>query len=827
MKRLLLSALVALSTVAPLRAAPYQMENLGRGVIAMRTGSNSVYVGWRHLGLDPSGISYNLYRGSTKVNASPITNSTNLVDTGANLSVANTYTVRPVIGGVEQAASAGYTLPANAATQQYIRIAGSSPGSIYSPGDCSVGDVDGDGEYEIFLKWDPSDQKDNSQNGITSNVYIDCYRLNGTQLWRINLGPNIRAGAHYTQFQVYDYDGDGRAELAVKTADGTVSGTGVRIGTTTVYRNANGHIITGPEFLTVFNGLTGAAMSTVNFEPNRGTLSSWGDSNGNRSERYLAGTAYLDGTRPSIIMARGYYERSCIAAWDFRNGALTLRWKFDSDQVGSTWEGRGTHWFSVADVDNNGNHEIVYGGMTLNANGSGRYTTNFYAHGDALHVSDFLPSRAGQEIWQIHEQSTGFSATLRDANTGAIIWSKTNNSGGEGPARGAAGDIYAGSAGAEFWGFGAGLTNTFNTTGGSVGRTPSSANFLVWWDADVIRELLDQNRVDKYGTSADTNLFTASGASSINGTKATPCLSADLFGDWREEIILREGNAIRIYTTTTVATNRVFTLMHDPQYRCQVACQNSAYNQPPHPSFFLGSGTPPNPSITYVGGGGGGNVAPSVSITSPTNGQTFTAGANITINATASDSDGTVSSVQFFQGSTSLGTDTTSGYSVTWNAVPAGTYVLTARATDDDGAQTTSAPITITVGTGGGADTYQAESATLAGGSAAETTNGGFNGTGYVNSPATGGSITFNNVDGNGGGSKVLAIRYANGSGATRTGQLVINGTTTNITFATTTNWTTWATHNVTITLNNTATNTIRLNSTGQDLANIDQITVP
>jgi hypothetical protein len=372
----------------------------------------------------------------------------------------------------------------------------------------------------------------------------------------------------------------------------------------------------------------------------------------------------------------------------------------------------------------------------------------------------------------------------------------------------------------------------YNAAGTSITANKPSINFMTWWDADLLREPLDATTIYKWNATSHSQsaLFTPSGVASNNGTKANPCLSADIFGDWREEVIWREtGNtAIRIYTTTDVTTNRIYTLMHDPQYRVAIAWQNVGYNQPPHPGFFLGNAmaTAPTPSITYIGGG---NVAPTVSITSPANGAIFTAGANITINATASDSDGTVSNVQFFQGSTSLGTDSSSPYSVTWNNVPAGNYSLTARATDNGGAQTTSSPVSITVNpAGGGADTYQAENAVLAGGTVAESINGGYNGTGYANSPTTGGSTTFNNVDGNGGGTKSLAIRYANGSGASRTGTIQINGgTVSNITFPATANWTTWVTLNVNITLNNNLTNTIRLASTGQDLANIDQITVP
>jgi rhamnogalacturonan endolyase len=573
-----------------------QMEDLNRGLVSVRSGSGNL-VSWRLLGYESMATGFNVYRGSTKVNSAPVTNSTNYLDSGAAADAS--YTVRAVVDGVEQAAS-----------EQSLRFTGgnyldvpiSRPGSNYTAGDASVGDADGDGQYEIFLKWDPSDQKDNSQSGVTSNVYIDAYRLNGTRLWRIDLGRNIRAGAHYTQFQVYDYDGDGRAELAVKTGDGSISGTGQTIGNgSALHRNSDGYIITGPEYLTMFNGLTGAVLSTVAFQPARGNINDWGDNYGNRGDRFLAGTAYLDGQRPSLIMGRGYYAKSAIAAYDYRNGQLTMRWKFDSSSAGNSWTGRGTHSLSIADVDGNGTDEVIYGGMTINANGTGRYTTSFYAHGDALHVGDFVTSRAGKEIWQIHEQSSGASATLRDANNGSIIMQKNNSCGCEGPARGVAGDVYAGNAGAEFWGTGTGLGNLFNSSGGSVGRNPGSYNFLAWWDGDPVRELLDGNHVDKYGTGGDTRLLTGSGAHSVNGTKSTPSLSGDLFGDWREEIILPrdDNNALRVYSTPTQTDRRIWTLMHDAQYRVAIAWQNTAYNQPPHPSFFLGNGmsTPPQPNI--------------------------------------------------------------------------------------------------------------------------------------------------------------------------------------------------------------------------------------
>jgi len=587
-------------TTRPPPAGAKQMEDLNRGLISVRSGTGN-FVSWRMLGTEPAGVSYNLYRGSTRVTTQ---SHTNFFDNGAAQGAA--YTVRAVINGVEQAASeSALQIGSGGFLDVPLQVpgGGTTPDGVsytYSANDASVGDLDGDGQLEIVLKWDPSNSKDNSQSGYTGNVFVDAYRLNGQRLWRIDLGRNIRAGAHYTQFQVYDYNGDGRAEVAMKTADGTRSGTGQVIGSSTAdHRNSSGYILAGPEFLTMFDGLSGAVLSTVNYDPPRGTVSSWGDSYGNRVDRFLAATAYLDGTRPSLIMARGYYTRAVIAAWDFRNGSLTRRWTFDSNSAGSQYTGQGNHNLSVADVDADGRDEIVYGSMTVNDNGTGMYTG--YGHGDAMHVSDFVPSRAGQEVWTIHEPGNVPGADLHDARTGQVIMSRANPTGEEGPGRGVAADIYAGNAGAEFWGSGPGMTNLFNASGGSVGRNPSSANFVIWWDADPVRELLDQTRIDKYGTSSDTRLLTASGVASNNGTKANPALSADLFGDWREEAIWRtsSSNALRIYTTTTPTTTRIFTLLHDPQYRVAVAWQNTAYNQPPHPSFFVGNGmsTPPQPNI--------------------------------------------------------------------------------------------------------------------------------------------------------------------------------------------------------------------------------------
>ncbi|SCL15759.1 Cellulase/cellobiase CelA1 [Micromonospora nigra] len=576
-----------------------QMEDLDRGLVSVRSGSGNL-VSWRLLGTETSGVAFNLYRGSTKVNASPITGATNWLDNGAAAGTA--YTVRAVVNGAEQAASApALQLPSgHLDVPLQVPPAGTTPsgeGYTYSANDASVGDLDGDGDYEFVVKWDPSNAKDNSQSGYTGNVYVDAYTLTGTRLWRIDLGRNIRAGAHYTQFQVYDYDGDGDAEVAMKTADGTRSGTGQVIGSASAdHRNSSGYVLAGPEFLTMFDGRTGAALSTVNYDPPRGNVSSWGDNYGNRVDRFLAGTAYLDGQRPSLIMARGYYTRAVIAAWDFRNGTLTRRWTFDSNASGNgAAYGQGNHSLSIADVDADGRQEIVYGAATIDDNGRLLWSTG-HGHGDAGHVGDLDPSRPGLEYFKVSEDGSKPSSWFADARTGQILWS-TPTGGDNG--RGVSGDIWAGSPGAESWS--SAVSGLANTRGQNVGRKPSSTNFLAWWDGDPVRELLDGTRIDKYGTGGDTRLLTASGVSSNNGTKSTPALSADILGDWREEVVWRttDSRALRIYSTPTQTGTRIHTLMHDPQYRVAIAWQNTAYNQPPHPGFFLGDGmtTPPTPRI--------------------------------------------------------------------------------------------------------------------------------------------------------------------------------------------------------------------------------------
>ena len=574
-----------------------QVEGLDRGLTAINTGSGML-VSWRFLANDADNATFNLYRDGTLIYTSNSGDATCYLDAGG--SASSSYRVDTVANGAVSASDSCSLISNNA----YFDIGVSQPGSGYTPNDCSVGDVDGDGQYEIFLKWDPNNSQDNSKSGTTGNVYIDCLKLDGTRLWRIDLGRNIRAGAHYTQMMVGDFDSDGSAELICKTSDATVDGKGTVIGDANAdYRNSKGYILTGNEFLTLFDGQTGAALDTINYNPGRGTVSKWGDSYGNRVDRFLSAVMYLDADHPSAVTVRGYYTRMTACAYDVVNKKLVQRWYFDTGNTSSNpGYGDGNHNCMPADVDGDGKQELVLGAVCLDDDGTVLWCNN-KGHGDAMHLSDFLPDRNGQELWVCHEESP-YGATLIDAANGSTIFHYDNSSD---TGRCGAGNIWAGNDGGEFWA----VNTVYNGAGTALSCRRPALNFLSYWDGDLEREILD-GYTDSPATITKMNsggtldtILTTTGYYTCNTTKGTPCLSADLFGDWREELIVRaaDSKSIRIYATPYDTDYRVTTLMHDPQYRNQVAGQNVAYNQPPHPSFYLGSdqALPARPNVTVNG----------------------------------------------------------------------------------------------------------------------------------------------------------------------------------------------------------------------------------
>ncbi|MDA0712221.1 MAG: rhamnogalacturonan lyase, partial [bacterium] len=608
-----------------------QMERLDRGVVAIPQADGHVFIGWRMLGTDRDDVAFNLYRSSggktEKLNPNPIADVTFFVDATADLKAVNTYSVAAVQSTGAKEEGGRFVLESNAPRRSYISIPLQTPEGC-QPNDASVGDLDGDGEFEIVLHQSPRGQ-DNSRSGLTGAPILEAYKLNGKLLWRINLGLNIREGAHYTQFMVYDLDGDGKAEVVCKTADGTTDGTGKVIGDADVlYRkpkgsvrktrsrrtgemreqNSEGYILAGPEFLTVFDGLTGAALATTNYLPARhpDTLHPsaeqlqevWGDGYGNRVDRFLACIAYLDGKRPSVVMCRGYYTRSVLVAWDWRDGKLIHRWIFDSDDGtpgNEDYRGQGNHNLSVGDVDGDGRDEIIYGAAVIDDNGKGLYSTKL-GHGDAMHFSDLDPDHPGLEIFNIQERFDDAGANFRAAGTGEILWKKPSikaGDDGEGPGRANSFDIDPRFRGHENWVNGAQINGIFNAKGDLISEVkPAACNFAVWWDGDLLREILDKNYIAKWNwqKSVLDTLLVDEESTSNNGTKSTPVLSADLFGDWREEVIwrTRDNASLRIYTTSSPTTHRFRTLMHDPVYRLGIAWQNTAYNQPPHTGFYLG-----------------------------------------------------------------------------------------------------------------------------------------------------------------------------------------------------------------------------------------------
>lgn len=589
------------------------VKKSGRGFVAVAKGDSCVYLGWRILPGDKKNTCFDIYKRVdggriNKLNISPVRETSDFTDKDVDFSKKNEwllYTSGKFAGSAFLHNSyAGY-LP--------VKISRPAGGILdgrkycYYANDASAGDLDGDGEYEIVLKWQPSNAKRPPQRGFAANTYLDAYKLNGKFLWRIDLGRNIRSGAAYTQFLVADFDGDGKAEVCCKTGNGTVDGEGNIIGDSAVdlrRKDRNdpcyGKIVDGKEFISVFDGLTGRVIDTKEYVPTRYPLDGWGgiggngsnDSTGGRSDRFTACVASLDGKHLNPVMIRGWYGRTVVAAWKFKKNKLSLLWTFDSSlPEWKGYSGMGNHNVSVADFDDDGCDEICVGSMTVDNDGEGLYTTGL-RHGDALHAGDLIPFRPGKEVFGIHENEGSTvllktpGAAMFDGATGKIIWEKFK---GTDIGRGVSGDIDPRYDGSECW---TSRGSLYDCMGNKISeRKPFSCNFVIRWDSDPLCELLDGTSIYKWNwnDSKSERIFHAAGAVSINGTKANPCLVADILGDWREEVIYPsfDMKELRIYVSTIPAQNRMVTLMADRQYRMSVAWQNVGYNQPTHLSFDL------------------------------------------------------------------------------------------------------------------------------------------------------------------------------------------------------------------------------------------------
>ena len=637
--------------------AQEQRETLDRGLVAIKNGSNT-FLSWRLLATDAEGTTFDVLRDGNVLTAGKDLTVTNLSVTGGTDN--SEYQVVAKVDGEVVSTSAAVKRWTDIYRSLKLDRPASQSDYHYFPNDCSVGDLDGDGQYELIVKWDPSNCQDNSISGKTGNVYLDAYKLDGTKLWRVDLGPNIRAGAHYTQFLVYDFNGDGRAELICKTAQGTVDGQGQYVNKAATeskissasnslkYANTSGRILSGAEYLTVFEGTTGRAIHTIWYNPNRGCTTGevkaptgselktlWGDDYGNRCDRFLACVAHLDGAdkNASAVMCRGYYTRSYLWAVDFDGEKLSTKWLHASvsptvvevtDAQGNktsktystntsgissgttdvhfycTAYGQGCHSVAVGDVDGDGCDEIIYGSAAVDNDGQLLHTTGL-GHGDALHLSDLMPDRPGLEVMMVHEEKP-FGWSVRDAKTGELL---IHHTGRDDTGRGIAADIAADHRGFEYWHSDdndyknssnqtvKGNYNIYSSQDEVVGHYTNNYpfyNFRIYWDDDAQDELFDKGALQDGNLS--TRLLTAGnyGNSVTYGTKANPLLIADILGDWREEIVMfdyKDSCSINIFSTTTSTKIAVPTLMHDHIYRMSVAWQNVGYNQPPHLGYYL------------------------------------------------------------------------------------------------------------------------------------------------------------------------------------------------------------------------------------------------
>lgn len=588
-------------------------EKLGRGLVAWRSADATVTVGWRYLSSDPRDIAFDLYRDGDKI-AEGLSESTQFDDADIDASIPHSYelyangeklaatTSHTTLGYIEIPLPAqppgGTTLPVK---DEKGAITEEGAAYTYFPGDCSIGDMDGDGEFEIVLKWNPT-----VMGGFwhySGEVYYECLKLDGSSLWRICMGRNIHAGEHCSDFAVADFDGDGKAEMIVKTGDGTVDGKGNAIGDPNAdWRNNCGQIMDGPEYITVFNGRTGRAMDTKGYMPVRGPIEDahwtkprgWGDQYGGRVERLLMTSAYLDGTNLSCIACRGIYKRSALTAWDWDGTNLTARWLFDTTNtlISTDYQGQGFHSLRVADVDFDGRDEIVYGSMAVDDDGSPLYTTRL-GHGDAQQLVQCDPRRPGLQNFVCLESSP-YGCALFDAGTGEVIWRKTA---GQDTPRAVAGDIDGYNFGCEMWAAaGLGLYDQYGTGlvpyAGKVGYQGLSFSMLAWWTGTLERSLVPGTEVCSYSikNKARTPLAVFDGVTTINGTKTVPCLVGDILGDWREEILYAtiDGTALRLYLSPIPTSHRFHTFLEDPVYRQSITHQNGCYNQPPNPGFYFG-----------------------------------------------------------------------------------------------------------------------------------------------------------------------------------------------------------------------------------------------
>lgn len=639
MKKLLMTLFVLLATCTTMTAQRFT-DDLDRGLVAVPTGSTSGSVSnvvtWRRLPNEYYNVTYNLYKNGTKI-------ASNLTTTNYNDSKSapptTSYRVAAVVNGVEQAKCDAvtpwtqyvYKLGDNRCATGYLDIdlaavydrAGVEVTTHYEPNDAEMADLDGDGQLEIIIKRLNTYDASTAQTGklypkeSTQFVVLDAYDVDwrtgkATLLWRIDCGPNM-VSLNSTEIDIiaYDWDEDGQAEVVLRGADNMiVYGSdgktqlytigSMSVNTRDKFSTDNAQYAwthSGAEYLIYINGLTGELYQKMDYplprlesgESNEKTA--WGDNYGHRSSKYFFGAPFLDGRKASLFLARGIYTRHKMIAMDLDVASHTWseRWRWNNKTKGS-WYGQGYHNFVIADVDEDGRDEIVYGSMVIDDNGRGLSTSGL-GHGDAQHVGDFDPYRKGLEFFGCNEEKPAMN--YRNATTSEIYIRRTADGDDGRGLMANFSDKYPGAQGRSVSTaiFSSVADKEIDELGGDGFISWGDLNFRIYWDGDLCSEILNspgeakEAKVEKPGNG---RLFTSSGCNMNNSSKNNPCFQGDIIGDWREEIVVRRGTGLRVYTSGYWTAYSLPTLWSDHQYRQAMVWQMMAYNQPPHLSYFVG-----------------------------------------------------------------------------------------------------------------------------------------------------------------------------------------------------------------------------------------------
>jgi rhamnogalacturonan endolyase len=547
-------------------------EKINRGMLAMPNKDAQVYLGWRLLKSDAKGTAFNVYRSieggnPIRLNKKPVVATTDFIDKKPVTGRKSIYWVRPVINGKELEPSEKALLKPDAKDKPYyvsVKFQGD-----YRPQRIAVADLNGDGAYDFVIKQpsrgiDPAGRP--NTDGLTYK--LEAYLNDGTFQWRKDLGPGIEPGIWYSPFVVYDFDGDGKAEVAVKTGPEDA-------------RESDGRVRKGPEWCSILEGMTGAELTRANWPPRDPRLGDY-----NRTNRNQMGMAYLDGKTPCLLVARGTYKLMMVDAYQYHNNKLKRLWHWEGDDETPIIRSQGAHGMHSADVDEDGRDEVILGSAVLDDNGTCLWSIGL-GHPDKCYVTNVDPTRPGMEIFYAIEpwHDDGKGVCLVDARTGKIIWSIGQRTYHVGD--GMVADIDPLNPGLECFA-------TEDSKGGSRDRYMFSANGKrlgqredvpgcrnwIFWDADLLRET--------FGRGRSISIVKYKGPTLTSDIEGSIMMMADILGDWREELITILAGEIRIYTTTIPAKDRRVCLMQDPVYRAEVAHRSMGYEQSPMTGYYLG-----------------------------------------------------------------------------------------------------------------------------------------------------------------------------------------------------------------------------------------------